>query len=453
MMKARREETAEAGGGPRVFISYSHDSEEHRGWVRKLATDLRSCGVDAVLDQWDLRLGEDLPSFMTRGISNATRVILVCTEEYVFKANEGSGGVGYESLTITAGIYKDTATTKFLPIVRQDEAEARLPQFVEGRFYVDFSDDASYSDRLEDLVREIHGTPSSSKPPLGVNPFEGQSGSAAGGTSSRHRGVPALPLTTLNDGWFERHVSTAAAGLRNGGAMELRFGLDEPINTTQDKLLEAARSSQIVTFGWPFGVVVDGGEQRPRPVPEGIVAEVSLDMSRGDFRDSYDYWALGGDGRFYLLQSLFEDRHAKGQIQFDTRMRRVAEALMYCGNLYRNLGVADEASMLVRVSHVNLGGRTLSATGNRDVSPKQLTPGVADVNSELVTSNSDLRQNLTGRVEEILNRLFLLFDFMSFAPKIYDGVVGQFVKETADSAWYGAVLAGRKHGGEKRQSQ
>lgn len=452
-MKVPREEMAQTDGGPSVFISYSHDSEEHRDWVLRLATDLRAWGVDAVLDQWDLRLGEDLPSFMTRGISDATRVILVCTEEYVGKANEGSGGVGYESLIITAGIYKDTATAKFLPVVRQDGAEARLPQFVEGRFYVDFSHDASYSDRLEDLVREIHGTPSSSKPPLGVNPFEGQSASAAAGTSSPHRGVSAPPLRTLDDGWFERHVSAAAAALGHGGAMELRFSLDQPINTPQDKLLEAARSSQILTFGWPFGVVVDGDEQRPRPVPEGIVAEVPLDRSRGDFRDSYDYWALGGDGRFYLLQSLFEDRHAKGQIQFDTRMRRVAEALMYCGNLYRNLGVADEASMLVRVSHVNLGGRTLSATGSRYVSPKQLTPGVADVNSELVTSNSDLRQNLTGRVEEILNRLFLLFDFMSFAPKIYDDVVGQFVKETADPAWYGAVPALREHGGENRQGQ
>lgn len=439
MTKAPREETAQADGGPRVFISYSHDSEEHKGWVLKLATDLRRWGVDAVLDRWDLGLGEDLPSFMTRGISNAKRVILVCTEEYVAKANDGSGGVGYESLIITAGIYKNTATTKFLPVVRQDEVEAKLPQFMEGRFYVDFSDDASYSDGLEALVREIHGTPSSPKPPLGANPFEVQSAGKAAGTSSPHLGVPALPLTSLDDGWFERHANVAISGLGNGGAMELRFGLDEPVDTTQSKLLQAARSSQILTFGWPFGVVVDGHEQRPRPVPEGIVAEVSLDTSRGHFRNSYDYWALGGDGRFYLLQSLFEDRHAKGQSQFDTRMRRVAEALMYCGNLYRNLGVADEATMLVRVSHLNLGGRTLSATGSRDVSPTQLTPGVTDVRSELVTSNSDLRRNLTRRVEEILKRLFVLFDFMAFAPKIYEDVVGQFVSETADPAWHGAA--------------
>lgn len=448
MTKAPREETAQADG-PRVFISYSHDSDEHREWVRQFATDLRTCGVDTILDQWDLGLGEDLPGFMTRGISDATRVILVCTEPYVVKANEGSGGVGYESLIITAEVYKNTATTKFLPVVRQDRTDTRLPQFMEGRVYVDFSDDAFYEDRLEALVREIHGTPSSSKPPLGVNPFEGRSGPGAAGASSLRGGLPAPPLTTLDGRWYERHRSAAAAGLESGGAMELRFGLNEPIDTTQDKLLEAARSSQIETFGWPLGVVLDGHDHRPRAVPEGIVAEVPLYLNRGDFRDSYDYWALGRDGRFFLLQSLFEDRHAKGQIQFDTRMRRVAEALMYCGNLYRNLGVSDEASMLVRVSHLNLGSRTLSATRNQFVFRKQMSTEVTDARSELVTSNSDLRRNLTGGVEEILKHLFLLFDFQVFARKTYDDIVGQFVKDTADPAWYDAVPAIGNHGGEK----
>lgn len=48
---------------PKVFISYSHDSEEHKNWVLKLATHLRDHGVDVVLDQWNVRLGDDLPFF------------------------------------------------------------------------------------------------------------------------------------------------------------------------------------------------------------------------------------------------------------------------------------------------------------------------------------------------------------------------------------------------------
>lgn len=49
---------------PRVFISYSHDPAEHKSWVIDFASTLRNRGEDAVLDQWDLRPGDDLPHFM-----------------------------------------------------------------------------------------------------------------------------------------------------------------------------------------------------------------------------------------------------------------------------------------------------------------------------------------------------------------------------------------------------
>ncbi len=56
---------------PSVFISYSHDSTEHKSWVLQLATDLRGAGVDATLDQWDLVPGQDVATFMHDGIAKA----------------------------------------------------------------------------------------------------------------------------------------------------------------------------------------------------------------------------------------------------------------------------------------------------------------------------------------------------------------------------------------------
>ncbi|WP_370457663.1 SEFIR domain-containing protein [Rufibacter sp. XAAS-G3-1] len=35
----------------KVFISYSHDSNNHKDWVLQLATRLRLNGVDVILDQ------------------------------------------------------------------------------------------------------------------------------------------------------------------------------------------------------------------------------------------------------------------------------------------------------------------------------------------------------------------------------------------------------------------
>ena len=66
---------------PKVFISYSHDSPEHKQWVSELAARLRRNGIDAILDQWDLGLGDDVTRFMERGIVNADRVLVICTDE------------------------------------------------------------------------------------------------------------------------------------------------------------------------------------------------------------------------------------------------------------------------------------------------------------------------------------------------------------------------------------
>ncbi len=87
---------------PRVFVSYSHDSEVHKDWVLKLATDLRRNGVDASLDRWDVSPGGDISGFMERGLRGADRVVVVCSEKYVKKANAGEGGVGYEKMIVTA---------------------------------------------------------------------------------------------------------------------------------------------------------------------------------------------------------------------------------------------------------------------------------------------------------------------------------------------------------------
>jgi hypothetical protein len=78
---------------PSVFISYSHDSEEHKNWVLQLATRLRSNGVNVLLDRWNLKLGNDLASFMERGLSKSQRVVCVCSENYGKKSNERWGGL------------------------------------------------------------------------------------------------------------------------------------------------------------------------------------------------------------------------------------------------------------------------------------------------------------------------------------------------------------------------
>jgi hypothetical protein len=104
---------------PIVFISYSHDSEEHKTWVRDFATALRNVGIDVILDQWEIGPGDDVPKFMEQSVRRALRVIMVCTEQYVRKADDGKGGAGYEAMVVTGELVQDLGTRKFIPIIRQ----------------------------------------------------------------------------------------------------------------------------------------------------------------------------------------------------------------------------------------------------------------------------------------------------------------------------------------------
>jgi hypothetical protein len=57
---------------PKVFISYSRDDEAHKEWVRQLATQLRTNGVNVCLDHWHAA-----PVIDSRNFADATVTDLV----------------------------------------------------------------------------------------------------------------------------------------------------------------------------------------------------------------------------------------------------------------------------------------------------------------------------------------------------------------------------------------
>ena len=156
---------------PKVFISYSHDSPEHKQWVSELSTKLRHKGVDAILDQWDLGLGDDMTLFMERGIRDSDRVLVICTDNYVSKANAGEGGVGYERMIVTAQVAQNIGTDKFIPIIRQASGEEQTPTFLGTRVYADFRNESQFDVEFDKLLHELYGVSVEERPPLGESPF------------------------------------------------------------------------------------------------------------------------------------------------------------------------------------------------------------------------------------------------------------------------------------------
>ncbi len=210
--------------------------------------------------------------------------------------------------------------------------------------------------------------------------------------------------------------------------MEVRAALHESIEAPQIELLSAVRSSQIQTFGWPIAALVEGGvdEYRPRPVEDGIRAEISIGDDKFSGRTSYDYWAARTNGDFFLLQSLFEDQRSEQKIFFNTRIVRVAETLMFFRSFYDSLGVPGGALLSVALTHDGLAGRELTAsTPNRQILPgaRALEPKARTEHTLVLGSIDD---DLAGNVQRLLAPMFMLFDFREFGEGIYADIADRF---------------------------
>lgn len=157
---------------PQVFISYSHDSDIHKNWVIQLATRLRSNGVDIILDAWNTKLGSDLASFMERGLSKSQRVISICSDNYLIKANGGKGGAGYEKQIMTSELIIDQNTDWIIPLIINNTSPKKTPTFLGTRKYISFEDPKLYEAKYEELLRDILEEPVLPIPPIGKNPFK-----------------------------------------------------------------------------------------------------------------------------------------------------------------------------------------------------------------------------------------------------------------------------------------
>jgi len=86
---------------PRVFLSYSHDSDEHAEHVLALADALCDRGIDVILDRYvHPAPAEGWPRWMERNLDAAQFVLMVCTETYRRRVRSeekpGQGtGLGY----------------------------------------------------------------------------------------------------------------------------------------------------------------------------------------------------------------------------------------------------------------------------------------------------------------------------------------------------------------------
>lgn len=148
----------------KVFISYSYDSEEHMQWISDFVAELQRNGVNIIFDQPEFIQDQEMTQSIESGVRDSDRVLVICTDSYVRKANDGEGGVGYEPTIVTRRIVEDFGYNKFIPIIRPMFGEEKTPDFLKEPVYVDFADDTQFDEKFDELLHERLQVPVVEKP-------------------------------------------------------------------------------------------------------------------------------------------------------------------------------------------------------------------------------------------------------------------------------------------------
>lgn len=152
---------------PKVFISYSHDSDQHDQNVLQLSDRFNKNHIDCEIDQYVNGSPEEgWPLWMEKKISEADFVLVVCTKTYLDRVQRkeapGIGkGVKWESLLTYQDIYENgSLNRKFVPIFFNPTEAEFLPKPLKAVTHYDLSKDNKY----EMLCRYLTGQPLTVKP-------------------------------------------------------------------------------------------------------------------------------------------------------------------------------------------------------------------------------------------------------------------------------------------------
>jgi hypothetical protein len=169
---------------PKVFVSYSHDSPEHKSRVRDLSDRLRREGIDSNLDQYEQSPPEGWPRWMERQIEEADFVLVVCTATYErrYRGAEDPGrglGGSWEGAILTQHLYEAQANNaSFIPVLFTPSDGAHIPFVLRGATHYRVDTEEGYIR----LYRHLTAQPEVRRPGLGnrrvLPPLESDPGSA-----------------------------------------------------------------------------------------------------------------------------------------------------------------------------------------------------------------------------------------------------------------------------------
>lgn len=161
----------------RVFVSYAHDSEEHKSRVLLLCRILRDHGMEICVDQWEDDCRRDWFTWATRRITEADFVVVVASPGYRLAgdgvvSDDTNRGVQTEASLLRDLLHCNRSIwlSKLLPVVLPGGSVSEIPLFLQpscADHYIveDFSPAG-----LGDLLRALNSRSQGRVPPDGRQP-------------------------------------------------------------------------------------------------------------------------------------------------------------------------------------------------------------------------------------------------------------------------------------------
>ncbi len=147
---------------PKVSVIHGHRLGQPALWIIQLSEQLRKDGVDASLDIWDLKAGQDIYSHLEEALhkEDDQQVVLLVDAIYLQEARNSA----IEQLLRTR-LYSNARQKRIIPVLHLPQpSQEALPPYLEARFCIDYSEEAGYQ-RLLEAIYEY-----SDKPKLGKRP-------------------------------------------------------------------------------------------------------------------------------------------------------------------------------------------------------------------------------------------------------------------------------------------
>ncbi|GAA4531035.1 toll/interleukin-1 receptor domain-containing protein [Amycolatopsis samaneae] len=162
---------------PTVFLSYTHDTEEHCQAVLEFAGFLKGNGITVLIDRWAGVSRRDWQLWSQRNIPGADYIIVVASEVYR-RVGDGDStydrnrGGQWEVALLRDALQENRPkwTEKILPVILPGHGIDGIPRFLQPHAADRYEVTSFTVAGAEPLLRVLTGQPGHIAPPLGPLP-------------------------------------------------------------------------------------------------------------------------------------------------------------------------------------------------------------------------------------------------------------------------------------------